>query len=282
MTSSPRLTEHVSTAGERAARPRRSPLARLDVVPAGLLLFVILVPLAAMVWRAAASGTFWSSLAKPIVREALQLSAITTGITLVIAFIVGTPLALLLARHRFPGKHLVETVIDLPLVLPPVVAGIALLLAFGRRGLLGEQLTWLGVSLPFTTAAVVIAQVFVSVPFYVRSAKVGILAVPQDIEEAAAVDGAAAWAIFRDVTFPLALPGLAAGTVLCWARALSEFGATLLFAGSFQGRTQTMPLAIMAAYSSDLDAALAVAVLLLVLSAGVLLIARYGLRASVA
>ena len=169
--------------------------------------------------------------------------------------------------------------IDLPLVLPPVVAGIALLLAFGRRGVLGDELHLIGITLPFTTAAVVIAQVFVAVPFYVRSAKVGILAVPRDIEEAAAIDGADGWTVFRDVTLPLALPGLAGGAVLCWARALSEFGATLLFAGNFQGRTQTMPLAIMGAYTSDLDAALALAVVLLVLCTGVLILARSALRA---
>jgi molybdate transport system permease protein len=238
----------------------------------------ILVPLLAIVWRTATAGAFWPSLGKPIVREALTLSAVTTGVTLVIAFVVGTPLAHLLARRRFPGKQLVETVVDLPLVLPPVVAGIALLLAFGRRGVLGDELQLIGITLPFTTAAVVIAQVFVAVPFYVRSAKVGILAVPREIEEAAAIDGAAGWIILRDVTLPLALPGLAAGAVLCWARALSEFGATLLFAGNFQGRTQTMPLAIMATYSSDLDAALALAVLLLVLSTGVLILARSALR----
>jgi len=251
-------------------RGRRLPVA---AIPGSLLVVFIVVPLAALIWRAAQSAAFWSSLAKPIVRDALQLSALTTGITLLVAFSIGTPLAFLLARRQFPGKRLVETIIDLPLVLPPVVAGIALLLAFGRRGLLGDGLQILGITLPFTTAAVVIAQVFVAVPFYVRSAKLGFLAVPPDLEEAAAIDGATAWTSFRDITLPLAAPGLAAGAVLCWARALSEFGATLLFAGNFTGRTQTMPLAIMTAYTSDLGAALALSVLLLALSAGVLMLA---------
>src|SRR5215210_1703558 len=271
---------------ERPVRDRRDrrlpgPLA-LGAVPGALLVLFLLVPLLAMVWRAATSAAFWPSLSKPIVREALTLSALTTGTTLGIAFLLGTPLAHLLARRRFPGKQLVETVIDLPLVLPPVVAGIALLLAFGRRGVLGNELQLIGITLPFTTAAVVLAQVFVAVPFYVRSAKVGILAVPREVEEAAAVDGASPAMVFRDVTLPLALPGLAAGAVLCWARALSEFGATLLFAGNFQGRTQTMPLAIMSAYTSDLDAALALAVLLLVLSTVVLVLTRSALHAPAA
>jgi molybdate transport system permease protein len=171
-----------------------------------LVLFIV-VPLLAVVGRAATAEAFWPSLSKPIVREALTLSAITTGITDLIAFLIGTPLAHLLARRRFPGKQLVETVIDVPLVLPPVVAGIALLLAFGRRGLLGHELELVGITLPFTTAAVVMAQVFVAVPFYVRSAKVGILAVPREVEEAAAVDGASPAKVFRDVTLPLALLG---------------------------------------------------------------------------
>ena len=250
----------------------------LFVVPGGLLVLFILVPLGSLIWRAATSPTFWPSLAKPIVRDALLLSAATTAATLLFAVVLGTPLALLLARRRFPGKRLVETVIDLPLILPPVVAGIALLLAFGRRGVLGDELRLVGVTLPFTTAAVVVAQVFVAVPFYVRSATVGFLAVPPDVEEAAAMDGASALALLRDITLPLAMPGLAAGAVLCWARALSEFGATLLFAGNFQGRTQTMPLAIMSAYATDLDAALALAALLLALSAGVLLLSRSVVR----
>ncbi|MCC2627298.1 MAG: molybdate transporter, inner rane subunit [Thermomicrobiales bacterium] len=189
------------------ARHRYRRPSALGAIPGAVLVLFIVVPLLAVVGRAATAEAFWPSLSKPIVREALTLSAITTGITDLIAFLIGTPLAHLLARRRFPGKQLVETVIDVPLVLPPVVAGIALLLAFGRRGLLGHELELVGITLPFTTAAVVMAQVFVAVPFYVRSAKVGILAVPREVEEAAAVDGASPAKVFRDVTLPLALLG---------------------------------------------------------------------------
>lgn len=247
---------------------------RLAFVPAILLLAVIGLPLAALVVRAVSEGAFGRSLVSDYVVDALRLSAVTTAATLVLATATGTPLAFALARRRFRGRRLVETLVDLPLVLPPVVAGVALLMAFGRRGLLGDELEALGVSLPFTTAAVVLAQLFVAVPFYVRSAKLGFASVPRDVEEAAAVDGASAWAVFRDVTLPLALPGIGAGMVLCWARALSEFGATLLFAGNLRGTTQTMPLAIMGAFERDLSEVLALSVLLLAISAVVLVVGR--------
>ena len=210
--------------------------------------------------------------------DALRLSGLTTALALGLAVAFGTPLAWVLARRAFRGRQLVETLVDLPLVLPPVVAGVALLTAFGRRGLLGAELEALGIALPFTTAAVVVAQVFVAAPFYVRSARIGFAAISREVEEAAAIDGADGWRVFRDVTWPLARHGVLAGAVLCWARALSEFGATLLFAGNLQGRTQTMPLAIMSAFEGDLGEALALAVLLLALSAAVLLIARAVVR----
>lgn len=246
----------------------------LFLAPALLLLTVIALPLVALVIRAVQEGAFGRKLVSDYVVDALRLSAISTSVTLVLAVATGTPLAFVLARRRFRGKRLVETLVDLPLVLPPVVAGIALLVAFGRRGVLGDELRLLGVSLPFTLAAVILAQVFVAVPFYVRSAKVGFAAVPRDVEEAAALDGASPWQSFRDVTVPLAMPGIGAGMVLCWARALSEFGATLLFAGNLRGTTQTMPLAIMGAFERSLGEALALAVLLLGISAAVLTATR--------
>lgn len=246
----------------------------LFLTPALLLLTVIALPLAALVVRAIQEGAFGRTIVSDYVVDALRLSAVSTVVTLAVAVATGTPLAFALARRRFPAKRLVETLVDLPLVLPPVVAGIALLVAFGRRGLLGDELDLLGISLPFTLAAVILAQVFVAVPFYVRSAKVGFAAVPRDVEEAAAVDGASPWASFRDVTLPLAMPGIGAGMVLCWARALSEFGATLLFAGNLRGTTQTMPLAIMGAFERSLGEALALAVLLLAISAAVLVATR--------
>ena len=266
-------TQPADRTWSEAARPRRG-ASTLFLAPALLLLTVIALPLVALVIRAIQEGAFGRKIVSDYVVDALRLSAISTVATLVIAVATGTPLAFALARRRFPGKRLVETLVDLPLVLPPVVAGIALLVAFGRRGLLGDELSALGITLPFTLAAVVLAQVFVAVPFYVRSAKVGFAAVPRDVEEAAAVDGATPWASFRDVTVPLAMPGIAAGMVLCWARALSEFGATLLFAGNLRGTTQTMPLAIMGAFERSLGEALALAALLLAISAAVLTATR--------
>jgi molybdate transport system permease protein len=155
-----------------------------------------------------------------------------------------------------------------------VAAGVALLMAFGRGGVLGTPLGLLGIELPFTTAAVVLAQLFVAGPFYIRGAKLGFMAIEPEIEEAAAIDGASPWSSFWYVTLPLALPGMAGGAVLCMARAVSEFGATLMFAGNFPGRTQTMSLAIMAALETDLTAALALAVLLIATAAGVLIFSR--------
>ncbi len=253
---------------DRVVSPRRyGDRFPLFAVPGFLLVVFIAIPLIALVERAVGSPDFWPSLTKPIVRDALRLSAVTTGATLAVALVTGTPLAFLLARRQFRGKRLVETLVDLPLVLPPVVAGIALLVAFGRRGLLGDELRLIGVSLPFSTAAVIVAQVFVAVPFYVRGAKVGFAGVPADVEEAAAIDGATPWQIFRLITVPLALPTLSSGLVLCWARALGEFGATLMLAGNIPGRTQTMPLAIYeAVVAGEDERAFALALILTLIS----------------
>jgi molybdate transport system permease protein len=239
-----------------------------------LLLLFLLIPVVALVWKAGGSAQFWPALRQPLVVHALRLTALTSLISLVVALLLGTPLAWLMARRDFPGRGLVEIVIDLPLVLPPVVAGVALLMAFGRNGLLGQELRLLGLEIPFSTTAVVMAQLFVSVPFYVRGALLGFRLVPQEVEEAAAIDGASGWSAFRHVTLPLALPGIISGGILCWARAVSEFGATLMFAGNITGRTQTMPLAIMTAMETDLNSALALAVLLVIAAAFVLVVSR--------
>jgi molybdate transport system permease protein len=244
------------------------------VVPTSLLVLFIVVPLAALVWRAIIDPTLWSSLTKRIVLDALWVTGLTTSATLLIALIVGTPLAYLLARRHFPGKWLIEIATDLPLVLPPVTAGVALLMAFGRRGVLGPSLAVLGIELPFTMTAVVLAQLFVAGSFYIRGAKLGFAAIDPELEEAASIDGASAWARFWYVILPLALPGIASGMVLCMARAVSEFGATLMFAGNFARRTQTMSLAIMAALETDLSAALALAVLLVGIAAVILALSR--------
>jgi molybdate transport system permease protein len=251
---------------------RRAVSSMLWTAPSALLLLFIVLPLVALVWRALDSPAFVSSLAKPAVLQAVRLTIFTTAATLLISVAAGTPLGYLLARRTFPAKWLVQLLVDLPLVVPPVVAGVALLMAFGRRGLLGAQLSMLGIEIPFTTTAVVLAQLFLAAPLYVRSAQVGFAAVDPALEEAAAIDGASPWQTFWYVLLPLALPGLAGGAVLCLTRAASEFGATLMFAGSFAGRTQTMSLAIMAAFETDLSAALALAVLLLGLSTAALVL----------
>jgi molybdate transport system permease protein len=258
----------------RRARVRRDDAVLICAVPTSLVILFIVVPLVALIWRATADPAFWPSLTKPLVLEALWVTFLTTAATLVVSIAAGTPLAYLLARRHFPGKGIIETATDLPLVLPPVTAGVALLMAFGRRGVLGPELEVLGIELPFTMPAVVLAQFFVAGPFYIRGAKLGFAAIEPEVEEAAAIDGASAWASFWYVTMPLALPGIVSGIVLCLARAVSEFGATLMFAGNFAGRTQTMSLAIMAALESDLSAALALAVLLVMLAAAVLVVSR--------
>lgn len=255
-------------------RSRRADTALWCAVPTGLLVLFIVLPVVALVWRAVIDPALWSSLTKRIVLDALWVTGLTTSATLLIALLAGTPLAYLLARHHFPGKWLVETATDLPLVLPPVAAGVALLMAFGRRGTLGPSLAVLGIELPFTMTAVILAQLFVAGSFYIRGAKLGFAAVDPELEEAAAMDGASAGACFWYVTLPLALPGITSGIVLCVARAVSEFGATLMFAGNFAGRTQTMSLAIMAALETDLSAALALAVLLVGIAAAVLVLSR--------
>ncbi len=232
------------------------------------------LPLVGLLSRVTVAGDVLAALGRPIVLEALRLSMLTTVAVLLLSLALGSPLALLLARRRFRGIGLLDSLVDLPIVLPPAVAGLALLLTFGRRGLLGTPLAAVGIELPFTTAAVVLASLFVAAPFYVRAARSGFLAVPRELEEAARAEGASEWQVFRFVTAPVAAPALFGGAVLCWARALGEFGATIMFAGQFMGRTQTMPLAIYAALESDLDAALGLSILLLAISFALLVFFR--------
>jgi molybdate transport system permease protein len=287
-TDEPQATAAPERAGATGTRPvgRGIGLGVLFGIPGVIFVFVILMlPLVALILRTAESGVFLASVRKPIVLQALRLSAWTSLLTLGLSIVFGTPLAYGLARARFPGKRLVDTLVDLPIVLPPVVAGVGLLMAFGRRGLLGQRLDagipipatglhFPSISLAFTSAAVVLAQLFVSAPFFIRAARGGFARVEREVEAAAAIDGATPWQTFRLVTVPLALPALSSGLVLCWARAVGEFGATMMFAGNFIGRTLTMPLAIMGAMESDLYAALALSVLLIALAFGVLLLYR--------
>lgn len=244
------------------------------------LLFALLIvlPVGAILARALAGGEVLAAAGRPVVVEALRLSLLTTALTVVVTLGLGTPVAWLLARRSFPGRDLLDGLIELPMVLPPAVAGIGLLMAFGRRGLLGPALASLGITVGFTTAAVVLAQVFVAAPFYVRAARVGFQAVDRELEEMAATLGASAWVTFWRVTVPLAFPALLTGVAMCWARALGEFGATIMFAGSFQGRTQTMPLAIYSALESDLDAALVLSAILVGVSFGLLGLVRLAAR----
>jgi molybdate transport system permease protein len=217
----------------------------------------------------------WEGLPGTGVSEAIVLSILTTILTTIVTLILGTPLAYVLARRRFPLRGLLNVLIELPIVLPPAVAGLALLVTLGRRGALGGALGALGVSLPFTTAAVIVAQCFVSAPFYIRSAIIGFQSVPKEIEDAGRVDGAAGWALFRYLTLPLSLRSLAGGLTLSWTRALGEFGATILFAGSITGRTQTMPLLVYNVLERSIDAAIWTSLILLALAFLALILSRW-------
>ncbi len=259
---------------EREAQRPRLNASGLLLLPATVFVLFVAVPLGALVWRAAQSGQLLDSLAQPAIRDALRLSVTTSLLTVGIVLVLGTPLAYLLARRSFPGKAVIDTLVDLPMVLPPVVAGVALLMAFGRRGVFGPALQGAGIDVAFTAKAVVAAQIFVSSPFYIRAARVGFQAVDGTLEQAAAIDGASALRTFLHITLPLSLPAVLSGVVLCWARALSEFGATMLFAGNLRGTTQTMSLAIMTAMESNLYTALALSVLLLTVAFITLLVFR--------
>ncbi|MEU5692947.1 molybdate ABC transporter permease subunit [Actinosynnema sp. NPDC020468] len=240
------------------------------VLPAVLGLAFLLVPLLGLLLR-----TPWSTLGEQLfsreVGQALRLSLVCACLATALCVVLGLPLAWLLARSDLPGRKLLRALVTVPLVLPPVVGGVALLFVLGRRGLLGQYLdSWFGVTLPFTTAGVVIAEAFVAMPFLVISVEGALRAADPRYEEAAATLGASRWLVFRRVTLPSIMPGLVAGTVLCWARALGEFGATITFAGNFPGRTTTMPLAVYLALESEPEAAIVLSVLLLVVSVAVL------------
>jgi molybdate transport system permease protein len=219
------------------------------------------LPIVGLLVRAVRADA-WTGLSTGAVTSAIQLSAITSLLALALIVLFGTPLAYVLAQRQFPFKRVVNTAIELPIVLPPAVAGLALLSAFGQRGLLGPVLSGVGLEIGFTLLAVILAQAFVAGPFYVRAAVVGFASIPDDVIDAARVDGADESALFWYVMLPMAGRGLGAGLVLSWARALGEFGATLMFAGSLSGITQTMPLLIYETFQTDIDAAITAGVLL--------------------
>ena len=241
--------------------------------PAATVIYLLFIglPVLALLIRAAQHGNFLTGLVGDLALTALRLSLITSSISMGIILLVGTPFAYLLARNTSWILRIVDSLIELPIVLPPVVAGVAMLMAFGRQGVLGPVLETLGIGLPFTTGAVVFAQIFVAAPFYIRSAKLGFQSVARDYEDISQTLGISPWGTFWRLTVPLAAPSLLTGFALTWARSLSEFGATIMFAGNLMGKTQTMPLAIMTAMESSLDAALALSVLLLAGSVTILI-----------
>lgn len=210
--------------------------------------------------------TMLGSLHDPVVIDALRLSFTTSALTTSIVVLIGTPVAYINARFHYIGKEVADSLIDLPVIMPPAVAGIALLMAFGRMGVLGHYLSGFGISIAFTTLAVVIAQVFVSSPFYIRQARTSFEDVDCAFENAARTLGASRVYTFFYVTLPIAANGLISGAIMAFARSLGEFGATIMFAGNFQGRTQTMPLAIYTAMQGDLDVSLCLALILVVIS----------------
>lgn len=255
----------------RRARLGRAPA--YLVLPGLLGLAFLVVPLAALVARTPVRG-LPERLTDPVVLDALWLSVWTATAAMGFSLVVGLPLAWALARLDFPGRSLVRVLVTVPLVLPPVVAGVALLTAFGRNGVIGAPLRELGITIPFTPAAVVLAHTFVALPFFVVSVEGALRAASREYDEVAAVLGATRGRTFRRVTVPMALPGIGAGLVLGWARSLGEFGATITFAGNFPGVTQTMPLAVYEALQTDPEAALVLSLVMLVVSVGVLALLR--------
>jgi molybdate transport system permease protein len=244
------------------------------LVPALIAVAFLVLPLAGLLIRAP-----WSRLAQALsgsdATQALFLSVWTATVSTAISLVIGVPLAWVLARSSFPGQRLLRALVTLPLVLPPVVGGVALLLAFGRNGFAGRLLdSWFGVTIPFTPVAVVMAETFVAMPFLIISVEGALRSADQGFEEAAATLGAKRMTVFRRVTLPMVAPSLGAGAVLCWARAMGEFGATITFAGSFPGQTETMPIAVYYALDSDPDAAIALSLVLLLVSIVVLVSLR--------
>jgi len=253
----------------------RWPARLLVGVLAGSFFLFLGIPLAALIIREP-PAMLWQAIQQPEAIEALQLSIVTTCISTLLSVVFGLPVAYTLARLRFRGRAFLETLVTMPTVLPPVVAGVALLITFGRFGLLGRYLSPLGIALPFTTVAVVMAQMFVSAPFFINSAKAGLEQLDRRYELAAYTLRASPLYTFRRVVLPLIRPALLAGAGLAWARALGELGATITFAVNFPGITETTPIAVYIAAESDLDAAVSLSVVLLAVSFGVLLALRLG------
>jgi molybdate transport system permease protein len=241
---------------------------------ASLTVAFLAIPLVGLLSKAPWS-TLWSDLTNPVAVDALKLSLICSLWATALSLVFGVPLAWVLARTRLPGRNLVRALTTLPMVLPPVVGGVALLLAFGRDGLLGRLLyDWFGIQLTFTTAGAVLAETFVAMPFLIITVEAALVSMDGRFEEAAASLGAGRWTTFRRVTLPTISPSLVAGVALTWARALGEFGATITFAGDIQGRTQTLPLAVYLALQGNEPVAIALSLALLAVSIVVLVSLR--------
>jgi molybdate transport system permease protein len=259
------------TARRPAARRARRQRTPWPIVPLAVVAVTgLTLPFLALLQRAP-----WSDVGdlvrRPVVTDALRLSVTTAFAATGIALVLGIPLAWVLARTRFPGRSVARALVLLPMVLPPVVGGAALLFAFGRRGLLGAPVyESTGFLLPFSIWGVIVANTFVAMPFLVVTVEAGLRSADPRYEDAAATLGASRWTVFRRITVPHAAPSIIAGAVLCWARALGEFGATVTFAGNLQGRTQTMPLAVFLALESDREAAIALSLVLIAVSLAVL------------
>jgi molybdate transport system permease protein len=269
----PPVTERLESV--RLSRRRQGPgIPAPLLIPAAAGVVFLVLPLIGLVVRAPWSA-IGPTLAAPEVGQALRLSLVSATLATLLSLVMGVPLAWVLARSRIRGRSLLRALVTVPLVLPPVVGGVALFLVLGRNGIVGN---WLydsfGITIPFTTTAVVIAETFVAMPFLVISVEGALRAADARFEDAAATLGAGRWTTFRRVTLPLVAPGIAAGSVLCWARALGEFGATITFAGNFPGTTQTMPLAVYLALQRDPEAAIVLSLVLLVVSLSTLLLLR--------
>ena len=256
-------------------RLSRWPARILIGILAGSFFLFLGIPLAALILREP-PALLWDLIRQPEVVQALQLSIVTTFVSLFLTVLFGLPVAYVLVRTRIPGRRFLQTLVTMPTVLPPVVAGIALLITFGRFGLIGRYLAPLGISIPFTTVAVVMAQMFVSSPFFVNSARAGLEQLDPRYESAAHTLHASEFYTFRRVVLPLIRPVLLTGAGLAWARALGELGATITFAGSLPGVTETMPIAVYNAANVDLDSAVALSVVLLAISFAVLIALRVG------
>ena len=248
---------------------RRSQLQadKLLVVSVSVFAFLLLaLPVAVLMLRGVSSRAWEGLPNSSTILAATLLSFVSTFAVVCLAALLGTPLAYALSRYKFRGKRFVSLFIELPIVMPPAVAGLALLLTFGRNGVIGSLLADSGIIIPFSILAVIIAQFFISAPFYIRSAQVGFSSIANEIEDAARVDGAHGWLMFWYITLPIAWRALISGMILSWARALGEFGATILFAGNLQGKTQTMPLLVYSIFERDIDAAIWTGLVLIVLA----------------